>query len=180
MPLDNLEPSDNFVQVETKLDAAIDKINEIDNNLTGGTEGQVLKKVDGTDYNYEWSENISNGVIDTQTGEIIRKYQYEIGVWNMDANGNPASAVFFTDLDYKRIKNISVTIVNDANTLIAPIDLPDPTTGVASGRWILNKGGLNGPFLTILRIAGGLFDNTDYNDTNINRGWINFDYYEEA
>ncbi len=54
MPLTNLEPSDTFDIVETKLDAAIDKVNQIDDDLTGGTTGQILKKSSNSDYDYEW------------------------------------------------------------------------------------------------------------------------------
>jgi hypothetical protein len=55
MPLTNLEPTDLFDAVETKLDATIDKVNQIDLNIDGGTTGQVLKKSSNTDYDYTWA-----------------------------------------------------------------------------------------------------------------------------
>jgi len=57
MPLSNLVPGDKFDIVETKLDAAIDKINEIEPGLQGGTTGQILTKSSNTDYDYEWSDD---------------------------------------------------------------------------------------------------------------------------
>jgi hypothetical protein len=56
MPLTNLESTDLFPAVETKIDAAIDKVNEIDVNLTGGETGQILKKSSSSDYDYEWDD----------------------------------------------------------------------------------------------------------------------------
>jgi hypothetical protein len=62
MPLDNLEGTDQFDAIETKLDAAIDKVNEIDANLPGGTTGQYLRKTSGSDYEYEWADVDSKDV----------------------------------------------------------------------------------------------------------------------
>lgn len=119
----------------------------------------------------------SKGVIEEVANKKLIKRVYPIGAWNMDSLGNPSTTVLFgAGLDYKKISNIQILIFDDANTISVPIDLPDISTQLAAGRWLLNKGGGSGPFLTLLRFAGGLFDSTDYDDGTMNRGLITFEY----
>jgi hypothetical protein len=69
MPLDNLEPTDTFDIIESKLDAAIDKVNEIDANLGGGTSSQKLAKASGSNYDYEWvSDDVKDANDQTWSG----------------------------------------------------------------------------------------------------------------
>jgi hypothetical protein len=90
MPLTNLEPTDNLLQVETKIDAAIDKVNEIDANLAGGTTEQVLKKTNGTDYNYAWEDLYSSGTwqdFTLNTGYTTDAISAEKLQYRKDSNG---------------------------------------------------------------------------------------------
>ena len=58
MPLTTLDPTPGAdkwnAQGYPKLNAAINKVNEIDANITGGTTGQVLKKSSNSNYAYTW------------------------------------------------------------------------------------------------------------------------------
>lgn len=63
MSLQNLDPTPGAdkwnAQGYPKLNAAINKINDIDAGILGGTTGQVLKKSSNSNYAYAWSSEQS-------------------------------------------------------------------------------------------------------------------------
>jgi hypothetical protein len=57
MPLSNIvytPGQDSMQDFFDKINLAIDKINDIDSQITGGTEDEVLTKTSGTNYDYSW------------------------------------------------------------------------------------------------------------------------------
>lgn len=57
MPLSNIvytPGQDSMQDVFDKINLAIDKINEIDSQITGGAADEVLTKSSGTNYDYSW------------------------------------------------------------------------------------------------------------------------------
>jgi len=78
MPLTTLTSADTFIVVETKLDAAIDKVNEIDLNITGGTTRQRLEKTSGTDYAYDWVSDTKDINLSTWNGTQPMSSSYVI------------------------------------------------------------------------------------------------------
>jgi hypothetical protein len=58
MPLSNINYNpgqDSLADVYDKINLVIDKVNEIDAQITGGSADEVLTKSSGTDYDYAWS-----------------------------------------------------------------------------------------------------------------------------
>jgi hypothetical protein len=168
MPLDNLEAADNFVQVETKLDATIDKVNDIDANITGGTTDQVLKKTDASDYNYEYVNSI---LPDSGTNNLKVKV-VEIGDWDMDAD---ATKSVNHGLTKTTIRAVSALIRGDSDGDRFPLDhmnFSDPTDGNNQG----GVGFIGNTQVNLVRLTGGNFDSTSFNSTSYNRGWIYITY----
>lgn len=96
----------------------------------------------------------------------IRRTVIQIGDWNMDstASVNVAHGVTFGN-----IRNVSVIIKNDANSLLRPLDY-DLGSGAAGHHSISSTN------VILTRHLSGEFDNTDYDSTSYNRGWIIVDY----
>jgi hypothetical protein len=107
---------------------------------------------------------------------MIKKKVIEIGDWNMDVNGNPINTTYLGISDVTKVISVSVLIRKDDDSLVSPLGIVDGTSGVCAGRWILNKGVGGNPYLTLLRITGGEFDNSDYSATSFNRGWVMIEY----
>lgn len=114
------------------------------------------------------SINIGNNVTaDLQTIIIVT------GDWNMNfsAGGSPFIDVAHGIADITKIRKITATIRNNADTIYYPIDAVsgtacDPLGGIAS----------LGVTNVRLRVAlGGLFDSTNFDSTSYNRGWITID-----
>lgn len=99
----------------------------------------------------------------------MRRIVYEIGAWNMDAD---ASKIVSTDVVFSKVRGISFVIINDAEDAIYPNGL---TQSAFTPELEAAAGGTNtGGELTILmsRTAGGFFDDTGFNDTAVNRGFV--------
>jgi hypothetical protein len=107
--------------------------------------------------------------IDEVGGKEI-KYKYlEIGDWNMDGT---ASVTVAHGLDTSKFINVSAAIKQDV--VANPIyDLFSEGGGSIS--W--DPSPTSSP-VTLWRTAAGFFDNTDYDQTSYNRGWILITYYE--
>jgi len=62
MPLDTLDAAagqDRVVpEMVDKVNDTIDKVNEIDLHIAGGTTGQILQKTSNTDYDYVWTTKV--------------------------------------------------------------------------------------------------------------------------
>lgn len=83
----------------------------------------------------------------------------EIGDWNMDSTLNKTVAHGLT-LD--QIRGIDIMIRNDAGTTFNPVDNYSADIGCS----------ITATDVSISRTIAGIFDNTDYDSTGYNRGWI--------
>lgn len=98
---------------------------------------------------------------------------YEIGDWDMVAT---ASVSITISVDRTKIRHISVLVRGDTAAIdISPLDKASSATGICAGTYNLT-GVLNNAFLA--RVAGGAFDNINYDSTSYNRGWIYFEIEE--
>lgn len=105
---------------------------------------------------YVNSINIDNGHVES----IL----FEIGDWNMDTSG---SVTFAHNLNYDKIIGIeSVLIRNDTDANRA---LLYGETGSGGSGGFAN---FNVNDISLQRISGGIFDNTNYDSTSYNRGWV--------
>jgi len=103
-----------------------------------------------------------------QTDNVYLKTKIvEIGAWDMDATSSLNVAHGLTQT---KIRGLQVLIYEDDGTRILQIDRAD-SSGVSSGRAQITSTNIE-----LFRISGGAFDNTDYNSTGINRGYIVITY----
>ncbi len=91
----------------------------------------------------------------------------EIGDWDMDST---SSVTIAHGLTYANIRTVQASIIHD----------DDPLTSILNG--VQTGGGLGGDTtwdtnnINLSRVAGGNFDNSAYNATSFNRGWITIVY----
>jgi hypothetical protein len=90
----------------------------------------------------------------------------QIGDWDMDATASKAVAHSF-GADYTKIRVIDVMIINDASTSLAPL--------VGGSGSIFD---VDATDVSLLRTAAGGFDNTGYDATSFNRGWVTIGYVD--
>jgi hypothetical protein len=102
------------------------------------------------------------------TAAINRKI-VNIGDWNMVSTNsvNVAHGLTFT-----KIRNVSVLIIDDAASQISPLNTIQPA-GTVSGFWYANSTNV-----VIYKWANAAFDNTNYDSTSYNRGWVLIDYVD--
>jgi hypothetical protein len=101
---------------------------------------------------------------------------YNIGNWNM--NSLETVQIALTDLGLtndsagaNKIKRVSIMIINDPNSMITPLEYVDPSDYTINGtyRILLDTGYW---YLQIYRKTGGFYDNSSYQTTPYNRGYI--------
>jgi hypothetical protein len=90
----------------------------------------------------------------------------EIGDWNMDSTGNITVA---HGLTYANIISYTVIVRNDIDNV--RINLDTPMNGSVAG-WVW----LNSTLFQLYRTNAGWYDNTGYDSTSFNRGWITIWY----
>lgn len=114
------------------------------------------------------------GGIATESGQFIFTRVVAIGDWNMQfsASGSVAKTVAHGVGDYKKIRSVSVTIRDDADSTYIPLNVTD-STGVPYG----GVNGYDGTNITLTQTNPNfLFNTTDYNATSYNRGWVTITY----
>jgi len=150
--LDNLLPADEFDVVETKIDAAIDTIN---NTLGGGATGEITRKVSGTDFDLEWVPQLKQKVV-------------SFSAWNMDTDEVKLVA---HGLTVSKIRSAEVFIFNDAQNQCAPIGLfAQFINSLPSGGFFISTSNVE-----MYRKAGGRFDAADYSGAGV-RGYVVIHY----
>lgn len=105
---------------------------------------------------------IADGGVETDGTNALKTKIIDIGDWDMVATSSVNVAHGLTLAD---IRNVSVVIRHDADTNHYPLDRDDNTN--VAGNWSANATNI-----TMNRIAGALFDNTNFDSTSFNRGWI--------
>lgn len=101
----------------------------------------------------------------------------DIGDWNMDSTSTISVAHGLTP---SKIRSFNVFIYPDASsTVLLPIDYVDMGGGF-SGSATLPSGAANlaGSNIVLIRAAGGSFDNTGFDQTSFNRGYITIMYVD--
>lgn len=175
----NYNPAEDTMQdVFDKINTAIQSINSV---LGGGSTGQSVRKVDGTDFNYEFfdagdvelaaeAEAINNG------DYVIRTKVLPIGSWNMDST----DSVFIPHgLGSDISKVISVTALirkDDGNQSFMFNQYGN--AGGGSGIGYISGANVKLYRAVFLSTPLEIFDSTDFNDSVMNRGWITINYVD--
>ena len=117
------------------------------------------------------SNNQISGGIQTDNA-LLKTKVIEIGDWNMDSTA-------FIDIahgvsDYTKIRNISVMIIEDApgTNIYSFGDSLAFVATIAVTQYVR----CNATNITLFRDLDGLFDDTDFDSTSYNRGWITIQY----
>ena len=95
-----------------------------------------------------------------------------IGDWDMDADTFVAVSLP-SDIDWKSIRSISGVIRNDADTERSITGKIDNAT---NGTNDMAVSAIDDGRIVLIRVTGGDLDNTDYNSTSYNRGWLTLGY----
>jgi hypothetical protein len=97
---------------------------------SGGTSGQVLKKVSGTDYDYSWqADNDSGGgggVTDGDKGAIVVTGSGTI--WNLDTNAVTSSKISALAVTDAKINDVNWSKITDTPTSISGYGITDGVT----------------------------------------------------
>ena len=156
----------------TKLYANLDASN---------TDGAVTQAALRTsNFNTSGSGRFDGGIRTKTSGPFLKIDVIEIGDWNMDANED--KSVNHTIANWKSIRVLSVEIKHDDTDTVGD--------GIKDLRAVSNSVGdvdikVQGSYeigpssIHLKRLNssnGGVFDNTTYNSTSYNRGWITILY----
>lgn len=100
----------------------------------------------------------------------MKKKIIEIGDWDMDTLPSISKAHGLTAVQAQNIREITIMIQDDAATLMHPIGVT--ATSLPQGGITL----ITSTAVFFERLTGGVFDNTTFNLTPFNRGWITIEY----
>lgn len=115
-----------------------------------------------------------DGIKDIASGSELKCRSFEIGSWDMDAT---ASKVITTGLNFATIDRVSVQVMIYADTGIEyPLEYRDPTEGTVSGHYFVGYIG----DVNIYRLLGGKFDDVDFDNTAVNRGFVTIWYKSKS
>ncbi len=109
--------------------------------------------------------NLPVGGYFEMNGVALKYKVFEIGDWNMLGGGTVEPAHGITP---SKIRWVEALIRDDADTLCYPINFHSGA-GATAGRWRLRAGT---KILELTAFGGGSFDNTNFNATGYNRGWV--------
>ena len=132
------------------------------NNTVGAGVSNVTIVGDNQTVNESDTSVINGNVINTETTGTVFK-ELEIGSWDMDLITNIGVSHSLSATEWGTIRNVEVSIIDDADTFHQPLE----------------NGGLMGfgsSTFSLQRTVSGTFDNTNYDDSTINRGFIRFYY----
>lgn len=174
-----------------RIEDSIAQINAVTTNgssgfyidVLGNTSGNVLRIAqDGTvkismGYNapanslviaaFTGNVQFAGGIDPGANGTYLKKKVIEIGDWNMDTT---ASIIIAHGLTFANIRTCEVMIRNDDNSVFYPIHY------TLSGASVSGRTAVNTINVVISRAEAGFFDNTNFNSTSYNRGWITIWY----
>ena len=106
----------------------------------------------------------------TGMGTQTVKKRLEIGAWDMDANGSIAVLHGLSATEYLTCTNISASILHDTDNIY------DFSSAFRSGQSTDNHLRIDSSNFRITRAEDGFFDNTNFDDATMNRGFITFEY----
>lgn len=151
-------------------------------NITPGTDVSVWVRKYGSDlaHKKDQDQKLDDGGVNEVTAAQIKQLitgripkEILINDWDMVTFDTKTVAHGLTATEYKTIRNINVSLRNDTDSIVIPLNrMDDIVSGVMSGS-VSTIGATN---ITLYRMDGGDFDGTNYDSTGFNRGWVNFEY----
>lgn len=139
--------------------------------VTSAIQTQLNGKVSDTSDTMTGTLEIQGGVRTQASGAYFKVKSVDIGDWNMDSTLSVAVAHGVGD--FKKIRSVEVVIRNDADSTYYKLETPDISgTGVMDG----GVDSIDATNINLSRRATGQFDNTSFNDTAYNRGFVTITY----
>lgn len=119
---------------------------------------------------------IVNGInyIGVNVGGTPTEYVWktvEIGDWNMDTTTTVLPAHGLSGTEWKTVRSIDIMIRTDDDTAYYNID-----ANSAPGAVDVFMSLLNSTHIYLARTTSGSFDNSNFDSTSYNRGWVTFMY----
>lgn len=103
-------------------------------------------------------------------GAVLRHKVISIGDWDMDAT---VTVAISHGLTAAKIRTVSVSVANDLDTLYYQAGYS--SGGAEVDLWVSV---ITGSEVNLTRRANGNFDNTNFDSTSYNRGWITIQYID--
>lgn len=100
--------------------------------------------------------------------------EIDLGDWNMDTTSGVTISHSLSVTEWKGIRNVGLIIRNDADTEYYTIDSGASSTGGGFVNVGIEK--FTSTDFHVFRVEDGSFDNTDFDSTSYNRGYITFTY----
>lgn len=123
----------------------------------------------GSAININGTLEVFSGIRTQTSGPYLKTKVINIGDWNMDTTGTKTVS---HGLTLANIRTVSVIIRDDLATSFKPF--PSPSTDLeAIDSAIFSVDATN---VTLSRRDGGQFDDTPYDSTSYNRGWVTIEY----
>lgn len=104
-------------------------------------------------------------------GSITRLAIAEIGGWNMDSTGFKTVS-YPSGVSLSKIVNIQVLVEHDTNGSKYLLNY-DNTVGAIHGYWTAISSNI-----VLYRTTAGYFDDPDFDDSTMNRGYVNIWYID--
>jgi hypothetical protein len=141
-------PGEPIQDMYDKINAAIDKINSV---LGGGTDDQIISKVNSTDFNTQFVNSF------LPTGVNLKIAKVSIGDWSMFT---PNKDVAHGIADFTKILTVFIRVRNDSNTSYFDIFSDESAT-------------VSWDATNVSIVLSGYFSSFDFNEsTSYNRGDI--------
>jgi len=155
----------NSVDSDQYVDGSIDLVHMSPNSVNSD------QYVDGSIDAIHLSSTALDGAVknngNTASFTQIRTSIIIIGDWDMDSTSSLNVAHGLTGAN---IRTVNCTIIPDFTDFKHPLDSSD-SSGVSEGSLVWD-----GTNIALSRTTGGKFDNTTYDQTSFNRGWITITY----
>ena len=151
-------------------DADINGSADVAGTLTGGTFYPTTLKVN-EDVAVAATATEINSAADGIGVTIPRQKIVNIGDWNMDSDESVSVA---HGLTFAKIVGLRGGVINDIGNTLTPICWYQTTTATAAQI----SASVIGNNVVLNRLAGGIFDGTDYDATSYNRGYLILDYID--
>ena len=140
-----------------------------DNDTAGFNNVHIIgTSITATKANATYVDSLMN----EDSGIVLRKTIIDIGDWDMDATTTINVAHGLSATEWKTVRSMSGFIRNDADTVYYPITMANGNTFAAD----VGFGYIDSTNVNFTRLGGGAFDNTSYDQTSFNRGWVTLEY----
>lgn len=159
------------ISVDNDLTA---QLNGIESDISDNASDIATNASDIADNASDIATNASD-IADISGG--LKKAIVEIGDWNMRLSGGDITKTIDlpAGITYANVRRVTALIRNDNNTLASNLTGQPYDAGISDvfGGY---AGVLSNNKIHLERANGGFFDNTSYDSTSYNRGWVIVEY----